>query len=318
MRKFLFYRLSTSSDPTNYRYIGVTVTSIKTRLSGHKYCATHAEKRGLPVHKWMWKHYQLGEKILIEQIFECDESEWEYNETRLIQEYRDAGYDLLNIDKGGHGVITKEKREKSSIQRSIKAHEVPIYAIDPNTMKIWKEFQSSVKAAKYFNFSSHSSINNALNGRTKKSAGYYWVYKHDWDSGINKINTEPNFQKFKNAIYRFDFNGNLIKKYESGKEFERSSEVSNYKTAKNAIKTKKWYLDSFWSDKDHIDIIAYHNAYYNFEEFDSNGKIINKYHTQGEVAKKIEACPSVVCIAIKENKKLPNGNFIRKIIKNKI
>lgn len=318
MRKFYFYRLSASSDPKNYRYIGTTVNTVEARLSGHKYCAMHSNKRGLPVHKWMWKHYQLGETILTEQIFECDEAEWEYHEKRLIKEYRKAGYDLLNLDEGGKGVITKEKRSVSSIERSIQAHEVPIYAIDPNTMEIWQEFPSSVKAAEYFMFKSHSSIGNALNGRTKKSAGYYWVYKSDWDAGINKINTEPNFQKLKHSIYRFDFNGNLICKYESGRDLEKTSGITNSKAAKNAIKSKKWYLDSFWSDSENINIEEYHDLYYLFEEVDSKGNVIEKFHTQSEIADKYKLNQSTIYAKIKENKPLSNGNYLRKIIKNKI
>lgn len=317
MQTFYFYRLSASSDPTNYRYIGTTCVSISTRFSQHKYCAMHKSKRALPVHKWMWKHYQLGETILIEKIFECSEETWEENEIRLIQEYKDAGYKLLNLDKGGHGIITKEKREKSGIQRSIEAHEIPIYAIDPKTMTIWQEFPSISKAAEYFMFKSISSITNALNGWTKKSAGYYWVYKEDWDKGINKINTEPNLQSVMHPMYRFDFNGNLIHKYESGHDFERTSGVKNYNAAKNAIKNKTWYLDSFWSDVDHINVEEYHQIYYVFEEVTPNGEIVNKYHTQAEIVKKLNYNAASTCVAIKKGKPFPNGNYIRKI-KDKI
>lgn len=52
-----FYTLSASSDKNNIRYVGVTVKSVQERFYGHKYCALHSEKRGLPVHKWMWTHY---------------------------------------------------------------------------------------------------------------------------------------------------------------------------------------------------------------------------------------------------------------------
>lgn len=318
MRKFLFYKLSASSDPENYRYIGVTVTSIKTRLAGHKYCAMHSDKRALPVHKWMWKHYQSGDTILIEQIYECDESCWEYHEARLIQEYRNAGYDLLNVDKGGRGVITKEKRNISGIQRSIAAHEKAIYAIDPKTMKVWQEFPSATKAAEYFMLKSNTSITNALSGWTKKSVGYFWVYKSDWDLGINKINTEPNFTKISNPIYRFDFDGNLIASYKSGKEFERIAEVNNCKAARDAIKSKKWYLDSFWNSEPTININDYYDVYYVLEEVDLDENIIDKYHTQHEIANKFNISDSEVCRRIKEKKPLSNGNYIKKIIKNKI
>lgn len=61
---YKFYVLSTSTDIDNIRYVGVTTKTVQQRFYGHKYCAMHPEKRGLPVHKWMYKHYQLGEDII--------------------------------------------------------------------------------------------------------------------------------------------------------------------------------------------------------------------------------------------------------------
>ena len=64
-KQYYFYTLSTKSDIENIRYIGVTTRTLKARFSQHKYCALHNEKRGLPVHKWMFKHYQLNDEIII-------------------------------------------------------------------------------------------------------------------------------------------------------------------------------------------------------------------------------------------------------------
>lgn len=317
MQKFYFYRLSASSDPENYRYIGVTVNTVEKRLSGHKYCAMHAKKRELPVHKWMWKHYQLGETILTEKIFECDESEWEYHEKRLIQKYRDLGYNLLNIDCGGKGVITKEKRSTSSIERSVKAHETPIYAIDPKTMEIAYEFESTVKATAFFKLKSKSAINNVLKGRSKTSAGYYWVYKLDWDSGLNKINKESGLEKLKHPLYRFDFDGNFICRYESEKAFQRIENIKDASSAKNACENKTFYLNSFWSRTESINIEEYHNIYFIVAEYDINGNVVNKYHTQNEIAKKYNKCCATISNLIKNKLPLPNGNYL-KLIKDKI
>lgn len=38
-RKYLFYVLSSSETPTEYRYLGVTCKSLSSRLSQHKYVA---------------------------------------------------------------------------------------------------------------------------------------------------------------------------------------------------------------------------------------------------------------------------------------
>lgn len=56
-RIYNFYTLSVSTDSENVRYVGVTTRKVSERFYGHKYCAMHEDKRGLPVHKWMWTHY---------------------------------------------------------------------------------------------------------------------------------------------------------------------------------------------------------------------------------------------------------------------
>ena len=66
-----FYVLKSDLDPEQIRYVGVTSTTINKRFSQHKYCATHPEKCGLPVHKWMSSVYKKGGKIIIEKIDEC-------------------------------------------------------------------------------------------------------------------------------------------------------------------------------------------------------------------------------------------------------
>lgn len=70
----------------------------------------------------MYSVYEKGGKINIEKIDECSELEWEEREQFLIQKYKDLGHKLLNIDNGGKGVITKEKRSIDSITRSVEAH----------------------------------------------------------------------------------------------------------------------------------------------------------------------------------------------------
>lgn len=64
-RIYNFYVLSASSDIENVRYVGVTTKTVQQRFYGHKYCANNEQKRGLPVHKWMYSHYQKGETIIV-------------------------------------------------------------------------------------------------------------------------------------------------------------------------------------------------------------------------------------------------------------
>lgn len=313
MQIYRFYVLSASGDPDNYRYVGVTSTSsVKKRFYGHKYCAMHKEKRGLPVHKWMYKHYSLGEDIIVKEIHTCDESQWRSEEVRLIKEYREAGYDLLNVQEGGEGVITKNMRSLSSIERSIKAHELPVYAIDPGTMNVVYAFESTAKAAKALKIKAKTAIGNVLSGRTKKSHGYYWVYKKDWDKGINKVDTSPKKDISKYKLYKFDFDGNFLIKYESLDQFMLIENIHNPSAVKNAAEECRFYLNSFWSFSEELDHYTCLERYYELKEVSPLGKIIQMYHKQGDVSKRFNLYPSQVCIRIKNHVAFPNGNYIER------
>lgn len=314
MQIYRFYVLSASSDPENYRYVGVTSKkSVEQRFYGHKYCAMHEEKRVLPVHKWMYKHYEKGETILVKEIHSCDESVWENEEQRLIKEYKDAGYDLLNVQKGGAGVVTKEMRDADGITRSLVAHEKAIYAIDPKTMEIKYEFDSTIKAAKALKIKARTAIGNVLSGRTKTCNGYYWVYKEDWNNGINKINTAPDKDKSLYKLYKFDFNGNFIKKYESLEEFMKFENIANPSAVKKAAKEHCFYLGSFWSFTENLDYNKCISKFYTIKEVDSNGNIIKLYQNQAKIANVYGLSATKVCTLIKNHMPLKNGNYLEKI-----
>ncbi len=91
----------------------------------------HPEKRGLPVHKWMWSKYEKGLDIVVKEIDSCDEKDWEEKEKYWISRYKEGG-NLLNISDGGKGVIPKDSRTLSSIERSAKAHEKAITLLNKN------------------------------------------------------------------------------------------------------------------------------------------------------------------------------------------
>ena len=111
---YQFYALSEETTPQEFRYIGVTTKKLSDRFAQHKYCARHENKRALPVHKWMYSVYKNGRNIIYSKIDECEESQWEIREQELITKYSKQ-FSLLNLDKGGKGVITKEKRESDGI-----------------------------------------------------------------------------------------------------------------------------------------------------------------------------------------------------------
>lgn len=134
----------------------------------------------------MYSVYKNGGKIISTKIGECFESEWEDREKAFIKEYKEKGYKLLNIDEGGKGSITAEKRSKDSIQRSIDAHKKAIVAYNLDGT-FYKKYNSITEASKELNLNSHNNIINVLKGRSKSASGFMWKYEKDINE--NNIST---------------------------------------------------------------------------------------------------------------------------------
>lgn len=302
-----FYVLSASSDIDNVRYVGVTTKTVQQRFYGHKYCANHEDKRGLPVHKWMYSHYQKGETIIVKQIDSCGIDCWEEKEQYWIAYYKNLGFQLLNISNGGNGVVTKEMRSTSSVERSIKGHEKPIVALYKDGT-FYKEFESATKAAEELNLKSKSAISNVLKGRSKSSAGFLWVYKENYDF---KAQYSYNIVEKGTKIYQFDINGILINEYPS-KHFIDKLEGWSRNGLNSAIRNKTLYHDTYWSESKDIDLDEY-EPYFYYQELDNSGEIVEMYRYQTEICNKFNVSSGTVCINIKEGKLFPNGNIICKL-----
>lgn len=247
-----FYALSASDSPQDIRYIGVTTRSVKERFYQHKYCALHDEKRALPVHKWMYSKYKQGIDILVKQIDSCSESFWEQKEVDLIKKYNEGGR-LLNIDKGGKGVITKEKRELDGIQRSVNAHKKGITLFDING-NIVASCESINEAHEKFGLNK-TSIGNVLHGRSKTCGGYYIVETSIINDDFNILtyinNLELNCSK-KKAVYQFSLDGNFVNKYSGVVEAGKVTKDRN--KLKKCIDAKVSYKGYFWSYTNNIDL----------------------------------------------------------------
>lgn len=303
---YKFYVLSTSTDIDNIRYVGVTTKTVQQRFYGHKYCAMHPEKRGLPVHKWMYKHYQLGEDIIFKQIDTCEEQYWEDREKYWIKYYKDKGFDLLNISQGGNGVVTQEQRSTSSIQRSIDKHKKAVVALNKDGT-FYKKWNSAKEATEELQIKSKSAISNVLRGRSKSCAGYLWVYEKDY----NPDTTYKYLVKHVGIyVYQFDINGILIKEYPNKRYFDTLPGYS-FNGVQNAIRTKSVYHDSYWSTTKTINIDDF-EPYYLYQELDSKNNIIELFHTQNEICEKYNVSSSYVCKKLQNN--LPiKGHKITKL-----
>lgn len=248
MKKFIIYKLTSSEFPEEIRYIGVTTQTLQKRFYHHKYCTKNQSKRNLPVHKWMWSVYNKGFDVIITQIDECLENLWEEKEQFYIKSFKFGGHLLLNIDKGGNGVITKEKREIDGIKRSIDSHKVAVVALykDGN---LFKEFSSQKEAAEDLNIKSKSAINNVLQGRSKTCAGYIWVTKENY---LNNNYSLDIFNKHKKiSFYQFNLEGDLLKEFNSKKELLGKS---NSSALDKALSNQTIYRNSYWSYNNKINI----------------------------------------------------------------
>lgn len=297
-----FYTLSVSSDAENIRYVGVTTKSVIQRFYGHRYCAMHDDKRGLPVHKWMYSHYEKGETIVVKQIDTCNENEWEEREKYWIKYYKDNGFDLLNISEGGKGVVTEEMRSKSSIERSIGAHCKAVVALNKDG-SFYKEFES-IKEASEFTGALKTSIGNVLKGRSKSSKGYIWVYKEDYDP-----NKEYSYKPKSKAIpvYAFDIDGIPLCSYPSMDYFDTLDGWST-NGVRAAIKDKKLYHNKYWATTPSIEISEYEPFFY-YQELDDESNLVELYRTQLEIAEKFNISPGTVCTRIKNKSKFGNNTI---------
>lgn len=212
----------------------------------------------------------------------------------------------MNISNGGCGIITKEMREQSSIDRSSEKHKKSIIALYKDGT-FYKEFDSIKQATEELGLKSNSAINNVLKGRAKSSGGYLWVYKNDYnESNLYTYNPIEKGTK----VYEFEIDGTLLNIYPSKKYFDTLQGWS-FNGVQNAIKNKTIYHDHYWSVTSTIDISEY-EPYFNYQEIDNDGNIIDMFRTQQEICDKYNISPSIVCTSIKQSK-LINGNQISKL-----
>lgn len=176
---------------------------------------------------------------------------WEEKEQELISKYKSLGHDLLNIDKGGKGVVTDEKRNIDGKIRSVQGHYKAIVLLDCSGNFIDKCESGKEVCEKYG--ISKSAIGNVLQGRSRTAKGYYLVTAEIYDSSnfnavefVKSKNCESKVGKF---IYQFDLNGNLINTYPTLTKVPYDRSV-----IARAIERKWNYRNSFWAKSDSINI----------------------------------------------------------------
>lgn len=209
------YTLSSSSNPDNIRYIGKTKESLKKRLAGH---ITLAKSNLLKRYShnytsnWINKELSLNNTIIIKELDETSDLDWEYLERYWISQFKHWGFSLTNLTKGGDGnkgqhfsedsnklrsqklkgiprpkevkdKISKSNKGKvlSSIHREnvrmsiIKLQGRPVEQFTLDNVFI-KEWSCIAEAARFYKVDK-SSLMRCCKGIFKKSAGFVWKYK---------------------------------------------------------------------------------------------------------------------------------------------
>lgn len=204
--------------------------------------------------------YDKGGVIIPVEIHECDEDIWEQEERRLIAQYRAEGYKLLNIDKGGNGVVTVEKRSKSSLERCGEKHRKPIVAFNMDG-SFAKEYPSITVAISELEIADINNIINVLKGRSKSASNYMWRYKDECSEEMINSGIPPYKLSYKTSkVYKFDIEGNLVKEYSSKKEAVEECQGS-YNGLSSYIENKKYYHGGFWSYYDSINVEEYQHPF---------------------------------------------------------
>ena len=239
----------------------------------------------------MYSVYEKGGTINIEKIDECSELEWEDREQFLIQKYKDLGHKLLNIDKGGKGVITKEKRSIDSIVRSVEAHKKPVTAYYLDGTK-YKDFGSITEAAEYLN-GTITNITSVLAGNSKSACGYMWKYKSN-EEVISKYEKKSIGMK----VYQYDLEGVFIQSFASKKDVLAYFNVNSHRALDKAIDNKTEYKRFFWSLTPEIDTSTFISPFkYKITKGDKTIKVIE----QKEIAEIVGMSKSTVNVKLKSS-----------------
>lgn len=109
-------RVDSSSE---YRYIGKTITTVKSRYLQHLRTARYGST--LPVYNWIRKVLNTGQSIVVDTLESAPAAALDDLEVSYITKYQELGYDLLNLTAGGSGAYlykhSEEQKAKWSKER---------------------------------------------------------------------------------------------------------------------------------------------------------------------------------------------------------
>lgn len=101
------------------KYVGKAM-NMSNRLSGHIF---DSNRKKTPVSLWIKSLISEGLKPKMILLDTCDLSNWEQVEVKWIRHFKDAGFDILNVAKGGNEPFCPtEVRAKNGRENAQKIH----------------------------------------------------------------------------------------------------------------------------------------------------------------------------------------------------
>lgn len=213
---YIIYKLYETEDLLKIpKYIGITATSLNTRLKRHiTHSKTSNGKLNWPKINWI---NSVNGNINIEPIdFANSQQEAFDKEIYYIDKFLKEGIKLKNATLGGEG------NRQVTVQQ---------FDINGNFIKLWPSIASIEKELGL----SNSHLSSCCKGRSgrKRVGGFVWRYENDsFDKhpsiphkGINNIK--------KKNIYQIDDNGDIIKTWEHSQLIE--NELGFFRTSINSV-----------------------------------------------------------------------------------
>lgn len=166
MENYNIYTLSCAKTG-DIKYIGATTMSLNQRLSQHKW---NAKNKKTKLSLWL---KQVNCDVNIEFIEKANKENWKEIEQYWISQFKTWGFNILNVDKGGRGIVKGVR--KMTIE--FKKKKVNMYSWDGKYIKTFNSIKEAISAV---DLKSSSSLTNILQNPGKFSknlvAGYRWSY----------------------------------------------------------------------------------------------------------------------------------------------
>lgn len=264
-------------------YIGQSI-NINQRWSKHKADLRHNNHDNVHLQN-SWNKY--GEDSFSFEVIEnCSEQELNDKEIYWINEYnsyeREFGY---NLTLGGAGTKLLH----------------PMLQFDLSG-KFIKEWENGTIASSQLNINP-ATLYGCANKKYKHAGRFIWIYKEDYENE-ESLKWYLENQKMQNVL-QYDLYGNLLKIWTCCADIVKELKFNPIQCLLHITKTCNGYIfkyvnDPLVIDKQYCEIVRNIISIINrkpFYQIDSNGKIVNYYHTLNEAERDgwAERCVNECC-----------------------